>query len=169
MTKADLTTHKIAQNGIVAAIYFVLCIAFPFLSFGQIQFRIAEMLVLLCFWRPDFIIGVTIGCFLANCTSPLGWYDIVFGTLATLISSLLVAYASPRMIVGAIYPIVANAFIVAWELLIVFETPFWASVMWVAIGEATVVIGSYILWVLLAKNKAFMNVVAPIRHQAICW
>jgi hypothetical protein len=41
--------------------------------------------------------------------------------------------------------------------------------MWVAIGEATVVIGSYILWVLLAKNKAFMNVVAPIRHQAICW
>jgi uncharacterized membrane protein len=66
MTKADLTTHKIAQNGIVAAIYFVLCIALSFISYGEIQFRVAELLVLLCFWRPDFIIGVTIGCFLAN-------------------------------------------------------------------------------------------------------
>jgi hypothetical protein len=36
------------------------------LAYDQIQFRIAEFLVLLCFWRPDFVIGVTIGCFLSQ-------------------------------------------------------------------------------------------------------
>ena len=29
----------------------------------DIQFRVSEVLVLLCFWRPDFIIGVTVGTY----------------------------------------------------------------------------------------------------------
>jgi|SRR5574344_184774 uncharacterized membrane protein len=169
MTKSDSLVKKIAENAIIAAIYFVLTIALGSLAYDQIQFRISELLVLLCFWRPDFVMGVTLGCLLSNIASPLGWYDIVFGTLATLVSSLLVAYASPRLIVATFYPIVANAFIVAWELLIVFETPFWASVMWVGIGEATVIFASYFLWMGLSHNKGFMNALAPRRHVDVHW
>ena len=65
MTKGNLT-KKICQNGIVAAVYFVLTLACAGFSYGQIQFRVAEVLVLLCFFRPDFVLGVTLGCFLAN-------------------------------------------------------------------------------------------------------
>jgi uncharacterized membrane protein len=169
MTKADLTTHKIAQNGIVAAIYFVLCIALPFISYGQIQFRVAELLVLLCFWRPDFIIGVTIGCFLANINSSLGPWDMLIGTAATFFSCLLVSYASPRMAVACIYPIAINAFVVGAELTWLADCEFWPSVGYVAVGEATVIVVSYILWLALSKNKAFMGVIAPMRHGDVRW
>ena len=80
------TTKKIAANAVVAALYFVLTIALGSLSYQAIQFRIAECLMLLCFFRKDFTWGLTIGCFLANLASPVGWPDWVFGTLATFLS-----------------------------------------------------------------------------------
>jgi uncharacterized membrane protein len=169
MTTSDSLTKKIATNAVVAAIYFVLCIISAPIAYGQIQFRIAEMLILLCFWRPDLVFGVTLGCFLANINSSLGPWDMLIGTSATLISSLFVAYCAPRLIVAAFYPIIANGFVVAWELQWLLEIPFWDSVLWVSIGEATVVFASYILWVLLIRNKAFMNELSPTRHQQIRW
>src|SRR5574344_952434 len=100
MTTTDSSTKKIAQNAIIAAVYFVLTMALPGLSYGQIQFRIAELLVLLCFWRPDFVIGVTLGCFLANINSTLGPWDLLLGTSATFFSCLLVSFGSPRMLIA---------------------------------------------------------------------
>ena len=167
MTTTDSSTKKIAQNAIIAAVYFVLTLALPGLSYGQIQFRIAELLVLLCFWRPDFIIGVTLGCFLANINSTLGPWDLLIGTSATFLSCLLVSYASPRMFFACLYPVLFNAFIVAFELWWLAECDFWISVFYVGAGEAVVIILSYILWLSLSKNKAFMKVLNPSRHQNI--
>ncbi|MCH3909683.1 MAG: QueT transporter family protein [Bacilli bacterium] len=165
----DITTRKIAQNGIVAACYFVVTIATSSFSYGQIQFRIAEMLILLCFWRPDFILGVTLGCLLANINSTLGPWDILIGTMATFVSSLLVAYASPRLLIGALYPILINAFAVGWELNWLLGLDFWVSVLYVGIGEAAVIIISYILWLSLSKNKGFMSFLSPKRHLDVKW
>jgi uncharacterized membrane protein len=95
---SDNAVYKIVSNAVVAAIYFVVTYLSTPIAFGQIQVRIAEALILLCFFRKDFWIGLTFGCLLSNCTSPLGWPDILFGTAATLISSLLVAYASPCLL-----------------------------------------------------------------------
>ena len=61
-----LTTRKITQNAVIAAMYFVITLISSPLSFGLIQFRISEFLMLLCFFRKDYVIGVTIGCFLSN-------------------------------------------------------------------------------------------------------
>jgi hypothetical protein len=115
MTTNSLT-KKICQNGVVAAVYFVITLAASGISYGQIQFRIAEILVLLCFFRPDFVIGVTLGCFLANINSTIQPWDMILGTAATFLSSLLIAYASPRLAVACIWPVLFNAFIVAGEL-----------------------------------------------------
>jgi uncharacterized membrane protein len=169
MTKSDSLIKKIAENSIIAAIYFVLTIALPGISYGEIQFRIAELLVLLCFWRPDFIFGVTLGCFLANFGSPMGLPDVFIGTAATLLSSLLVAYASPRMIVAIIYPVLANAFVVGAELQWLLAAPFWESVLYVGAGEAAVIVTSYILWLSLSHNKGFMHAINPTRHADIHW
>lgn len=103
---------------IEAALYFVLTFFVPAISYGPLQFRVGEALTLLPIIFPEATIGVTIGCLLANVFSPYAWYDMVFGTLATLISALL-TYLIGRLLkgkklwlkclVGGIPPIVINA------------------------------------------------------------
>src|SRR5574344_1586979 len=167
--KGSVSSAKsIAFNGLIAALYFVLTIVSSPIAYGQIQFRIAEILVLLCFWRPDLIVGVTLGCFLANINSSLGPWDMLFGTLATFLSAVGVAL-SPRLFIGAIFPIAINAFVVGAELYYLASLPFWISCGYVAIGEGVVIIVSYILWVLLVRHKNFLNVLAPIKHQTITY
>ena len=93
-----LTTKKITQNAVIAALYFVLTLISSPLSFGLIQFRISEFLMLLCFFRKDYVIGVTVGCFLSNLAMSAtilgagGWIDLLIGTAATLISGLIMPY-----------------------------------------------------------------------------
>lgn len=163
------SVKKIAANAVVAALYFVLTIALGSLSYEAIQFRIAECLMLLCFFRKDFVWGLTLGCLLANCASPLGWPDIVFGTLATLISCLCIVYLSPRMAVAAVYPVVFNALIVGAELTFVFEDPFVWNALYVAAGEAVVMAAGYALFMILKQNRGFMNSIAPDRHLSVKW
>ena len=167
MTKINIV-KMIAENAMIAAIYFVVTLATAPFAYRDIQFRIAEMLVLLCFWRPDFTIGLTLGCFLSNIMSPMP-LDMLFGTLATLISCLGVAYLSPRMVVGIAWPVLVNAFVVGAELYFMLELPFWWNVLWVGIGELTVCVGGYIIWMLLARTKVVRIVLRPTRHAEITW
>jgi uncharacterized membrane protein len=162
-----ITTKSIVLNAAIAALYFIITIILAPYSYLGIQFRISEMLVLLCFWRPDFVIGVTLGCFLANTMSSLGPWDMLFGTLATLISSLLVAYASPRLWFSMIYPIAINSFVVGAELHFILELDFWLQAGLVCIGETTVIVVSYILWMSICRNKGFMKYLSPLRHADI--
>ncbi|MCF0117285.1 MAG: QueT transporter family protein, partial [Bacilli bacterium] len=86
--------RSITNNGIVIALYFLLTLAGQSFAFGMIQIRVAEILVLLCFFRRDYTIGVTLGCVLSNLLlSYIGIWDMVFGSLATLISCLLISFS----------------------------------------------------------------------------
>lgn len=169
MTNSDSLVKKIAANAIIAAVYFVLTFCIPVFQYDEIQFRIAEFLVLLCFWRPDFVFGVTLGCLLANCESPMGIFDVLMGTGATLVSSLMIAYLSPRLLVGIIYPVLVNAFVVGGELCWLMGYAFWESVLYVGAGEAVVIVLSYFLWMGLSRNKGFMAAIHPVRHADIHW
>jgi len=161
------TTKNIAENAVVAAIYFVLCLIATPVAYGQIQFRIAEILVLLCFWRRDFVVGVTLGCFLANINSSLGPFDMLFGTLATLVSSIMVAI-SPRLIIGVPFPILVNAFVVAGELYFLADVKeYWLSCLYVGLGEGAVILGAYVLCLILARNKSFMKALDPSAHREV--
>ncbi|MDR0696823.1 MAG: QueT transporter family protein [Christensenellaceae bacterium] len=108
----------LTRSSIVAALYFTLTYAVNPIAFGPVQFRPGEALTLLPLIFPESIVGVTIGCLLSNVLSPYGWYDMLFGTLATLIAALLtyvigrnlrMSRISKRAIFGAIPPIVINA------------------------------------------------------------
>ena len=166
--KSEREIHDMRhENGIVAAIYFLLCLLLPFLSYGTLQIRIAELLNLLCFFRPDFIVGVTLGCFLANLMSTLGWPDILVGTGATLLSCILIAYASRYLFIAALYPIAVNAFVVGAELCWLLEIPwseYWYQAGMVAAGEAIAMAVGYLIFFLARKNKTFFGVIAPSRH-----
>ena len=171
-----LDTHSlivyIAQNAIVTAIYFVLTSFTQPISFGMFQMRLAEMLGLLCFWRPDFAIGMTLGCFLSNVYSFSPW-DMLFGTLATLISSLLISYASKWLWMAIIYPVIINGLVVGAELTWIFMSPsgtlldFAIQGGWVALGELAVMAIGYILWMIISRLKIFNKVFKPILHQNV--
>lgn len=82
-------TKIIVRTALIAALYFVLTVALAPISYGPFQFRLSEAIVLLPLIFPaEGIIGLTLGCLLANIFSPTGWYDMVFGTLSTLIACL---------------------------------------------------------------------------------
>ncbi|RKX27801.1 MAG: hypothetical protein DRP45_00130 [Candidatus Zixiibacteriota bacterium] len=84
-----LSIREIAQAGLIAAAYAVLCLVFAPISFAVYQVRVAEALTVLPFLTRAAIPGLFIGCLLANWFGGMGWQDIVFGSLITLIAAIL--------------------------------------------------------------------------------
>ena len=72
----------------IAAIYTVLTMVFAPISFGPVQFRISEALCILPFFTPAAVPGLFIGCLLSNLITGALPYDLVFGSLATLIGAI---------------------------------------------------------------------------------
>lgn len=87
----NLKLKTITTSALIAAVYAIstyICSVFG-LSFGVIQLRFSEALMALALYTPAAIPGLSIGCFLANLASPFGFLDIILGTIATLISVVL--------------------------------------------------------------------------------
>lgn len=155
--------RSIAANAVIAALYVAFTLASYPLSFDQIQFRISEILILLCFFRKDFIFGLTIGCAIANCFSTLGPIDIAFGTAATFLACLGITF-SRHLIVAIFFPVITNAFLVAWELQIALGLPYWVSVGWVALGEFTVMAVGYAIFMIFRRNTRFHNLIKSTQN-----
>jgi len=146
-----MNIRKIAFGGIVAAVYAVVTLVTASFAFGPIQFRIAEVLCMLCMITPSAVWAVTLGCFAANLFSPLP-LDIVFGTLATLIGCIG-ASKCKNVWLRPLPVILSNAVIVGAELAWAFMPElFWQGVLingvQVAIGETAVL---YVLGVPLLR------------------
>ena len=145
------------KTAIIAAIYVVLTWVLSPISYGAIQFRISEILVLLVVFNPKYSLALILGCFIANTTSSLGWYDMVFGTLATIIAIIPMCFVK-KLPIAAIFPVISNALIVSFELGLAFDmfqpAVFWFNVLTIAIGEAVVL---YLLgipvMISLSKNE----------------
>jgi uncharacterized membrane protein len=158
-----ITTRDIAYNAVVAALYIVLTLITYPVSFLGIQFRFAEILVLLCFFRKDYILGLTLGCLIANLSSAIGLIDVLFGTFATLISCICVAY-SKWLLFAVLFPIIFNGVIVGLELFWFLDAPLLESMFFVAMGELGVMVIGYIIFILLKKNKAFHDFIRTNNH-----
>lgn len=118
MNKNQTLLRVIVKNGVVAGLYVALVYAFGFMSFELVQFRIAEVLVLLCFFDRRYTYGIVIGCFIANAFGPYGIVDAFFGSAASLIACLLLSF-SKNIFRGSLWVPVANI-IVAVEIMIGF-------------------------------------------------
>ena len=79
---------RLCLGAVIAALYTVLTLALPVLSFGPIQFRLAEGMTVLAWLCPEAIPGLAVGCFLANLLGSPYVLDWIFGTLATLLAAL---------------------------------------------------------------------------------
>ncbi|MCR1874621.1 QueT transporter family protein [Paraclostridium bifermentans] len=143
-----MTTNikKLVTTALVAAIYATLTLVLGAISYGPIQFRVAEIMVLLPFIKKDYIWGLTIGCFLANIIGPYGVPDIIFGTTATFLSVYAVYMTSKMMygkkyalLVSSIWPTVINAIIIGIMLNIFFGLPLMLSMAQVGFGQFVVI------------------------------
>lgn len=143
--KEIIMTNKkvlfITQAAMIAAIYVVLTIfisAFNLAS-GAIQIRISEALTILPYFTPAAIPGLFVGCFISNFITGCAPYDVLFGSLATLLGALG-TYALRRFKFAApIPPIVANTVIVPFILAYVYEVPDGIPFLMLTVGIGEVI------------------------------
>lgn len=155
----NLSTKRLAKLAVVSAIYVALTLSLSFMAYGNIQFRIAEALMLLCFYKKDYGISLILGCLIVNLFSPMGLVDVVFGTVATVVAVALI-YISPNIYIASLMPVVSNAIIVGAEIWWAFDMPFAISALEVAAGEFVCVsILGVVLFKVLEKNSRFMRMI----------
>lgn len=147
----------LVRLSLITALYVLLTILNPF-SYDAIQFRISEILLFLCFFRKDYSIALILGCFIANLFSPMMVYDIIFGTLATVLTCICIMF-SKNIYVSIIYPVLFNSILVGLELYLALNLPFFINALYVAIGEAVVIIIGLIIFIRLRKNNNFLELI----------
>lgn len=121
-------TIIIAQAAIIAALYVIL--TFVANAFGlanyAIQVRFSEALTILPFFTPAAIPGLFVGCIVSNILTGCAMWDVLFGSLATLIGAVGTYAIGKIKWSGAkwftpIPPIVANVAIIPFILEIVYK------------------------------------------------
>ena len=132
--------QNLTRSALVAAIYVILTLGIAPISYGPVQFRIAEILNLLAFFNPIYIIAVSVGCFISNLFSPFGLYDVFFGTLHTALALILI-WKSRNLILASFWPAILS-FIIAFELNLVLNTPFLET--WIYVGFSEIIITTLI-------------------------
>ena len=109
MNKNIVNTKFLVSTALIAAIYVVMTLAIAPLSFGMIQIRISEVLMLMAFIDKKYAPGLVLGCFIANCFSPFGMMDVVFGTACTAASLVGITKCSKTLFGASLWPVLCNA------------------------------------------------------------
>lgn len=113
----DKKTRLMTESALIAAVYVALVLLFKPISFGAIQFRIAEALCILPFFSLSAVPGLALGCLLGNFFSGAAMPDVLFGTLATLLAAILsYKLRDINKWLVCLPPILANAIIVPFVL-----------------------------------------------------
>lgn len=118
----------LVQAAVIAALYAVLTVGqnllFPGTASMAVQFRVAEVLTVLAIYTPAAIPGLTVGCIIANIssvTAGLGFYDMVFGSVASLLAAVtMYLLRNVRLrnipVPALLMPAVFNGLIVGFEI-----------------------------------------------------
>ncbi len=166
--------RRLCAGGVIAALYAVLTLSLPMLSYGAVQIRFSEALTILPFFLPEAIPGLAIGCFIANLIGSPYVLDWLVGTLATLLAAVWTC-RTRRAWLAPLPPVLCNAVIIGAEIAW-FETGLSSAfpVAWayngltVGIGE---LLACYILGMLLIKvlprSRYFRELVPENRHDRL--
>lgn len=156
-------TRHLAHAAIIAALYAVLThfqnILLPGSATWAIQMRMSEALCVLAFFTPAAPVGLAVGCLIFNlaysAALPL---DFLVGTLATYFAGkamwLLRNVTIKRYpLAGMLMPALFNALLIGWELALYIGGGFWMNAMYVALGEAAVLLTLGTVLYFAMKNR----------------
>ena len=148
----------IARAGMIAALYVVLTMLFAPISFKEVQVRISEALTILPLFTPAAIPGLFVGCLISNILGGGILWDIIFGSIATLLGATFGYMLRRNKWLVPVPAIVANTIIVPLVLRFGYgvNLPFILLVLSIAAGEF---LSCFVLGELLAK------VLSPIREM----
>lgn len=149
---------NVAIASVIAALYVVLTYiasAMGLASFA-VQVRFSEALTILPVFSSAAIPGLFAGCVLANILTGCAMWDIVFGSIATLIGALGTYFLRKHKILATLPPIIANTIIVPFVLLNVYnlDGTYWFFALTVCLGE---IISCGVLGTLLRKSLEKRN------------
>lgn len=148
----SFSVKSLCLGGAIAALYVVLTVlanAFGLAS-GAIQVRLSEALTILPVFSAAAVPGLTVGCVLANLITGCAAWDVVFGSLATLIGAVGAYLLRKKPMIAWLPPVISNMIIVPIVLQRVYGVPdsFWYLTLTVGAGE---VIACGVLGLLLYK------------------
>lgn len=135
----EFTVKDLSINALIGALYFVLVYVFSFMSFGEIQFRIAEALLIFLLFNKKLAPGLILGNFLASLAfSPYGIVDALFGTLASFVAIVLMILTKKLPLLSFIFPALINGIIIGAFITCFSDTIFIINFSTVFIGEFVV-------------------------------
>ena len=153
-----IETKGIITAAIIAALYVVLTevSALFNMSSGVIQLRLSEALYALAWFTPFAIPGLFIGCIISNLLTGAIVWDVIFGSIATLIGGMGTYYFRNNRIISLLCPVVSNAVIVPLVLKYAYGIPgaLWYFIITVGVGELiSCVVFGYALGKTFGKYK----------------
>ena len=156
--------RKLTYGAMIAALYFVLTWISELagLAYMTPQIRLGEALCVLTWFTPAGVPGLFAGCLLANLTMGCVVWDVIFGSLATLIG----AYVGSKIKIKWLVPlptVISNAVIIPFIIIYCYMDTLSLSVyvvtaLTVLIGE---IVSAYVIGILLlaamSKHSIFMK------------
>lgn len=152
MKKKGMSVKFITQAAVIAAIYVVLVVIFNYISFGPVQFRIAEALTILPYFTPAAIPGLFVGCIIANILGGAIVWDVVFGSIATLIGAIGTYLLRKHKWLAPVPPIV-----VPFVLKFAYGSEGMFAMFFVTVGAGEIIVCGIIGMILLYA-------LTPVRH-----
>lgn len=154
--RTNNTVNRLTVSAVIAALYCALTLALPFMTFGSVQCRFSEALTILPVFTPAAVPGLAVGCVVSNAVglaagaNVAGAWDILLGTVATLLAAVCTRLLRKYPLLATLPPVLFNALIIGTELtLVLYDTPtfvLWIyNVLSVGAGQAIACIGGGML------------------------
>lgn len=158
-----ISAKRLVRMAVIAALYTVLTYTLPALAYGPIQFRLSEVMTLLAFIDPFYVLPLTLGCAIANIGSPFGIIDIIVGSFASFLA-LYSMSKTKNIYLASLWPTLF-CFIIGLEILFLSKEPinFFLITGQIMLSEFIVVsIIGVTLFKLMGKNNYVMNMLKNI-------
>ncbi len=149
-----------ANAAMIAALYVALtyiCNLFGLAKFA-VQLRFSEALTILPIFMPSAVPGLFVGCVLANLLTNAAVWDVIFGSLATLIGAFLTRKLRKTPYLAFLPPIVANTLVVPPIVCFVYGSDMAMPLVYLTVFAGEVLscgVLGFILYRALLRNPLF--------------
>ncbi|HWS28677.1 MAG TPA: QueT transporter family protein [Clostridia bacterium] len=135
-----MSVKSVVRGALIGALYVLITLAVQPISSGLMQLRVSEALCVLPYFTPAAVPGLFIGCFIANLIMGNPIWDVVFGSLATLLAAAAtygIKKAGLSKWLAPLPAVLFNAAIVGYLLTYVYQVgvPWEISALYVGAGQ----------------------------------
>lgn len=172
-------TLFIAQAAVIAALYVVLTMLANSLGLANnaVQLRFSEALTILPFFTPAAIPGLFLGCLISNLLTGAIIWDVVFGSLATLLGAVGTWLLRQRRLpsqrnwlsqlwwLAPLPPIIANTLIVPFVLYYAYHIPGSVPYFMLTVGIGEILSCGVLGTLLLLTLRKYKKYIFPLNDK----